>query len=182
MRASILISLLFMFTSTLSSAGEAVDKEKLKYIVDGWSSASWDPVVIRNRNENGWTTSSDEQPGSVKKSGPYSLTFYDSKGEPTFKIDLSSGQYVTTRYNKEKKTFDKARRASFVSYDINAPDDFTFLVMWEDSSKEDNNRFSEGTRIGQYISWSGFQIDSEGGRIYKHSNVFNAEGSGLASK
>ncbi|WP_237068563.1 hypothetical protein [Microbulbifer guangxiensis] len=182
MRASILISLLFVCVSSLSSASEAVDKEKLKYIIDGWSAGSWDPVVIRYRKENGWVTSPEEQPASVKKDGPYGLTFYNSNGEPEFKIDLSSGYYVTTSYNKEKKIFDKTSLASFVSYDLKAPDNFTFLVAWEDASEDGSKSYSEGTRIGPYKSWSGFNIDSEGGRKYKYSNIFNAEGNGIASK
>lgn len=182
MRASILISLLFLCVSSLSSAGEVIDKEKLKYIVDGWSSGSWEPVVIRNKSEKEWITSTDEPSGIVKKNGPYSLTFYEESGEPSFKIDLSSGDYVVTNYNKEKKKFDKVTRAFFVSYDLNAPDNFTFLVVWENASENGIRSYSEGTRIGPYKSWSGFEIDSKGGRKYKYSNIFSAKESGLASK
>ncbi|GMG86121.1 hypothetical protein [Biformimicrobium ophioploci] len=181
MRASKWILFLLICVSSLSNAGEVTDKEKLKYIIDGWASGAWEPVVIRNRDENGWKTEIDSQ-AIVKKSGPYSLTFYEVSGEPSFKVDLSSGDYVASNYDKQKKAFGKASRASFVSADLNSPEDFTFLLLWEETSEGGAKQYSEGSRIGPFKSWSGFEIDSEGGRKYKFSNVFNAQEAKLASE
>ncbi|QDP02300.1 hypothetical protein [Thalassotalea sp. PS06] len=175
MRVSVLISVVILMFSPLSMAGEgeAVDKEKLKHIVDGWTTGTWEPLVIRVRGEGGWNISDDEEkPAVAKKNDDYSLTFYEAGGEPMWVLDFSSGYYDVKSYDKEKKKFGETYRASFVSYELNGPDDFSFLIMWDEPAKDGSKRYSEGTSLGAYKSWSGFKLDSKGGRNYNFSNIF----------